>query len=336
MHARRALPTALSIVAALTMCATTALALTPTEPPADNATPVANFANQPAHQIPTGTPSPAVYANGANTSRKLETVHTSDKTEPLVQWPLSSRDQYLTDGFGPRTPICAAGTCTLPFHHGIDLAAPLRAPVTAIADGVVIEAHPYATGGLGVYVVVEHQLNGHTIHTVSAHLEAGSLTVRAGDKVRRGDQLGKLGNTGTSTGPHLHFEVIVDGTHVDPLAWLRKHADGVDTVIRTRTELEVPNDSNPDGGSSHDTWTPPEKHQPANPNPATPEPHPAPSTEPSETTSAPPAATPKPDTPATKPTQPSPPLTETTEPTPPPETIPNPDPAPEPIATPGG
>lgn len=94
-------------------------------------------------------------------------------------------------------------------HDGIDLAAPDSSPVRAIADGVVVFADPYQ--GYGKLVVVKHQ-SGLTSHY--GHLE--SIAVRPGQRIKAGTLVGRVGHTGRVTGPHLHFEVRINGKAQDP------------------------------------------------------------------------------------------------------------------------
>ncbi len=115
----------------------------------------------------------------------------------------------LTSGFGARW-----GT----FHYGVDFAAPMLTPEVAAADGVVVRAGAASGFGLAVYIV-----HGNGDVTVYGHME--KILVSEGDEVRAGDRIALLGNRGQSTGPHLHFEVIVggiDGENIDPLPWLRE------------------------------------------------------------------------------------------------------------------
>jgi murein DD-endopeptidase MepM/ murein hydrolase activator NlpD len=98
-------------------------------------------------------------------------------------------------------------------HSGIDFAAPHGTPIYAAGDGVVVWAGP--RGGYGNTVVVDH---GGAVATLSAHMSR--MAVIEGDVVTRGQIIGFVGSTGTSTGPHLHFEVRLAGTPVDPLGWL--------------------------------------------------------------------------------------------------------------------
>ena len=113
----------------------------------------------------------------------------------------------LTSGFGSRW-----GT----FHHGIDLAAPMRTPEYAAGDGVVLRAGAASGFGLAVYILHE---NGDV--TVYGHMD--SILVEPGEYVDAGQTIALLGNRGQSTGPHLHFEVHrggEDGERVNPVSWL--------------------------------------------------------------------------------------------------------------------
>jgi murein DD-endopeptidase MepM/ murein hydrolase activator NlpD len=95
-------------------------------------------------------------------------------------------------------------------------------PIFVIADGVVTAAE-YG-GGYGQFVYVEHELNGQSIVTVSAHMQRNSSPLRVGEELKVGDFIGLVGNTGTSTGPHLHFEVRINGEYVNPFSWLKENA----------------------------------------------------------------------------------------------------------------
>lgn len=96
------------------------------------------------------------------------------------------------------------------FHAGMDFTAKPGTPIHATGDGRVTYAE-YGTNGYGMHVVIDH---GYDYQTLYAHLS--KLQVRAGQKVKRGDVIGLVGNTGLSVGPHLHYEVHKGGEAVDP------------------------------------------------------------------------------------------------------------------------
>ncbi len=116
----------------------------------------------------------------------------------------------ITDGFGRRTDPFTGRQA---FHQGLDLAARRGTPVIATADGVVVFSG--RDGGFGRVVKLSHGF-GYT--TVFGHLD--KILVKPGDEVRRGDTIGLLGSSGRSTGPHLHYEVHVDGRAVNPLYYI--------------------------------------------------------------------------------------------------------------------
>jgi len=135
-----------------------------------------------------------------------------------LSWPLASWVE--TQAFGctafvlePAAPFCPGGH----FHSGVDMAAPAGTPVRAAAAGIVTVA--WNPIGYGVYVVVQH---GGGVSTLYGHLERTGLV--SGDLVAAGDEIGLVGSTGLSTGPHLHFEVRRDGRPVDPLPLLPAHS----------------------------------------------------------------------------------------------------------------
>lgn len=99
-------------------------------------------------------------------------------------------------------------------HTGIDYGSPHGANIVAAASGTVLVAG-YNSGGYGNYVVINH---GGGISTLYAH--ASSLLVSAGQTVTQGQVIAKVGSTGMSTGPHLHFEVLVNGQHTNPASYV--------------------------------------------------------------------------------------------------------------------
>ena len=107
------------------------------------------------------------------------------------------------------------------YHGGIDIVlgsgSSAGIPVVASASGTVVTAYS-GWRGYGHTVVIDH---GNGIKTRYAHMYPGSITVRVGQKVYQGQQIGRIGSTGNSTGPHLHFEMLVNGYKVNPYPYIR-------------------------------------------------------------------------------------------------------------------
>lgn len=127
----------------------------------------------------------------------------------IFSWPLSINGT-ITSRFGTRVDPISGVVKT---HGGTDIAAPEGTPILAAADGTVVAA-TYNAGGYGFYVKIMH--NG-TYSTLYGHCSA--LLVSAGQTVKQGQMIAKVGSTGYSTGPHLHFEVIQNGVRVDALGF---------------------------------------------------------------------------------------------------------------------
>ena len=114
----------------------------------------------------------------------------------------------LTSGFGwRRNPMGGSGS---EMHLGVDIAAPTGTSIVATGGGTVVFSG-WSSGGYGNKVVIDH---GMGIQTLYAHNSVNLVSV--GDKVSRGDVIARVGSTGRSTGPHVHYEVIVNGTAVNP------------------------------------------------------------------------------------------------------------------------
>ena len=126
----------------------------------------------------------------------------------------------ISSPFGFRIPPCAGCSSN---HLGVDLTPGAGYKIEAIADGVVSEVgNP--SGGLGVYIVIDHVIDGKKVSSVYAHMALGSMHYAVGDKISRGDVVGAVGSTGQSTGPHLYFAIRLEGTNpTEPMAWLREH-----------------------------------------------------------------------------------------------------------------
>ncbi len=131
--------------------------------------------------------------------------------QPLFVMPTKG---IFTSGFGYRWGV---------LHAGIDLANSIGTPIHAVSDGLVIDAGP--TAGYGMWVKLRHA-DG----TVTLYGHVNTTLVSVGQRVMAGDQIATMGNRGNSTGPHLHFEVLLGGSQrIDPVPWLAKRGLSVGT-----------------------------------------------------------------------------------------------------------
>lgn len=147
------------------------------------------------------TPDGAVdfYDEAGNTSRKF-----------LMRRPVRGENMRLASGFGLRRhPIFGF----MRLHAGVDWAGPVGTPIMAAGAGVIEEAG--RKGEYGNYIRIRHA-NGYK--TAYAHMVRFASGISEGVRVRQGQVIGFLGNTGVSAGPHLHFEVLVNNQHVDPMS----------------------------------------------------------------------------------------------------------------------
>ena len=159
----------------------------------------------------------SAYASETGISR-IENTFTNNPNG-TVQWPFAV-GVHIGDTYGSTYGRSSA-------HRGLDFNPGTGAPVQAIADGVVTFTED-SEGTLGVHMMITHQINGQTITSVYAHLIHGSMRFNVGDTVKVGQVIGNVGDTGYSTGPHLHFEIRIggiDGANVDPLTWLRNNTN---------------------------------------------------------------------------------------------------------------
>ncbi len=133
-------------------------------------------------------------------------------TAPTVSIPsrMPLEGSKLTSDYGMRRHPVLGGRRS---HKGVDLAAPTGTPVYATADGMVGRADWFSSYGL--FVRIEH---GADLETRYAHMSR--LAVSAGERVKKGDIIGYVGSTGRSTGPHLHYEVRIDGMAVNPIPYM--------------------------------------------------------------------------------------------------------------------
>ena len=142
-------------------------------------------------------------------------VYGGSVTSRGFTWP--TRGAYsISSRYGYRNPSISGWG----FHGGIDIiryGGSTGVPVVASASGTVVTAYS-GWSGYGHTVVINH---GNGITTRYAHMQPGSICVRAGQYVYQGQQIGRIGSTGNSTGPHLHFEVLVNGRKVNPLNYVK-------------------------------------------------------------------------------------------------------------------
>ncbi|MBV7364082.1 M23 family metallopeptidase [Actinomycetaceae bacterium TAE3-ERU4] len=157
-------------------------------------------------------------ANGVRTA--LTSPEEFEKSDKTLLWPLDKGQYTLASKFGMRVnPVL--GIYML--HAGVDMSGASGTPIHSAAAGEVLRVG--WDSGLGYSVEIYHEnLNATTVY---GHMISGSSPLRAGDKVNAGQMIGRLGSTGNSTGPHLHFEVHPGGrdsnptSAVEPLNWMR-------------------------------------------------------------------------------------------------------------------
>lgn len=143
-----------------------------------------------------------MLANGAEFAKDLAAAEEA-KYRPLFAHFAAAGS--FTSGFGARWGVQ---------HLGVDIAAPIGTPIYAVADGEIIDAGPAAGFGMWVRVL-------HADGTITVYGHVDTTTVSVGEYVLAGDQIATMGNRGFSTGPHVHFEVWLNGSDkIDPIPWL--------------------------------------------------------------------------------------------------------------------
>ncbi len=158
-------------------------------------------------QLVTVKPAANVAAHNQELANGVAYAQERAQREARLQQPLfvMPTKGIFTSNFGYRWGV---------LHAGIDLANSIGTPIHAVSDGVVIAAGP--TAGYGMWVKLRHA-DG----TVTLYGHVNTTLVSVGQRVMAGDQIATMGNRGDSTGPHLHFEVMLNGTtRVDPVPWL--------------------------------------------------------------------------------------------------------------------
>lgn len=140
-----------------------------------------------------------------------------DYQKVSFRWPLKSGYSYISSYFGNRESPGGIGSRN---HKGIDIPAPTGTPIYAAASGTIVAMlSPAASGGAGYYIKINH---GKGLITEYMHQSKFNPNLKMGDKVVKGEIIGYVGSTGNSTGPHLHFGVIVNGVNRDPLNYVKQ------------------------------------------------------------------------------------------------------------------
>lgn len=133
----------------------------------------------------------------------------------VMIWP-TLPTSYITSSYGTRVhPIQGI----IKNHDGIDIGGAMGDPIFASADGIVIYS-AFNNGGYGNMIMIDHGISSEGVKVVSLYGHGNKLLKEVGDVVKQGDIIMEMGSTGRSTGPHVHFEVRENGTHVDPKKYL--------------------------------------------------------------------------------------------------------------------
>ena len=163
------------------------------------------------------------YLRTTNLARRKGNIFSRGNVNILPSgWPVDGR---LMGGYGVRMdPFSGEGA----MHTGIDISATIGTPVHASGDGIVL--HAGWNGGYGRCVIIDH---GNNYQTWYAHLSR--MDVIEGEEIRQGEVLGAVGTTGRSTGAHLHYEVRIGNTPVNPYRFLARAS-----AARTKVPNEFP------------------------------------------------------------------------------------------------
>ncbi|WP_091505199.1 MULTISPECIES: M23 family metallopeptidase [Amycolatopsis] len=194
---------------------------------AEGVTPLANTSDARASfalggDAPAGAPELVPAAHYTDASAEVQKLNASlQVTQDREARDAAAARAAAEEASRPKTCLPAHGTFTSGFgarwgttHYGIDIANSIGTPIYAASDGVVIDAGP--ASGFGLWVRI--QLADGTIQ-VYGHMN--TFSVREGQKVKCGQQIAEIGDRGQATGPHLHFEVWLNGTKkIDPRPWL--------------------------------------------------------------------------------------------------------------------
>ncbi len=171
------------------------------------------------------------YHDNKNVNKLLSTITSKQKKIIIDAIPSGypSISRRITSSFGYRIhPI----SHTKKFHHGLDFGGKVGTPIVATADGIV-EFSGYNKGGYGNLVVIAHNFG---FKTAYGHM-LEKLPFRSGDFVKKGDIIGYLGNTGRSTGPHLHYEVKFIKRVLDPKHFINLRRKNFDKIAKLENRV---------------------------------------------------------------------------------------------------
>jgi murein DD-endopeptidase MepM/ murein hydrolase activator NlpD len=137
--------------------------------------------------------------------------NTSLEVEQTIEFLRPLREGWVTAPFGP---MIHPFTKKEAFHRGIDIAVRIGTDVYAVADGIVL-AVPEESDGYGKNLIIQH-----ADEFSSRYAKLSDILVTEGQAVKAGERIALSGNTGISTGPHLHFELLLHNKHEDPADWI--------------------------------------------------------------------------------------------------------------------
>ncbi|MBP3040713.1 M23 family metallopeptidase [Bacillaceae bacterium Marseille-Q3522] len=152
---------------------------------------------------------PELIHNFENTVERILAYEKQLRTIPTI---MPVNEGRMSSTYGNRKDPFTGITS---YHSGIDLAAPLNTPVYATADGVVTEAG--RNGGYGKFISINHG------EYVTRYGHLNDIDVEVGKQIKKGDQIGKMGTTGRSTGVHLHYEILKNEEFIDPYFYMTFH-----------------------------------------------------------------------------------------------------------------
>jgi murein DD-endopeptidase MepM/ murein hydrolase activator NlpD len=137
-----------------------------------------------------------------------------------IRWPFPFITP-ISSGFGGRSAPCIA--CSS-YHQGLDFDPADGTAFHSVAEGEVVEVND--DGYLGKWVVIRHDIDGLKFDSLYAHMIRDSTGVKLGQRVEAGDYIGRVGDSGVTSGAHLHLAILIDDNPVDPFEFLKKHTKG--------------------------------------------------------------------------------------------------------------